>query len=94
MLGSSTEETRRCGKSSDLGRRPGARAKSLRVGQLIFRHDTLDIPGFAPDAISETTVGFDGHALNDGINHGLISFGSTLRPLAEVLNVFIQLVGV
>jgi hypothetical protein len=69
-------------------------AKSLRIRKLIFRNYSLDILRFALDAVSKASVCLNRHTLNDGVNHRWIDFGSTLRPLGPVVNVFIQLVGV
>ena len=70
------------------------RAKSLKVRQLLFRYDPLDVPGLALDAVSKTPICLDGHTLNDGVNHGCINCRTTLRTLRLVANVFIQLVGI
>jgi hypothetical protein len=70
------------------------RVKSLRVRKLIFRNYPLDILRLALDAISKTSIGLDGHELNDGVNHWWISCGTSLWTLGLVANVFIQLVGI
>jgi hypothetical protein len=70
------------------------RATSLKVRQLLFRHDSLDIPRLALDAISKTSICLDGHTLNDGVNHGRINCLPSLWALGLVANVFIQLVGI
>jgi len=70
------------------------RANSLKVRQLIFRDDSLDIPGLALDTVSKTSICLDGHTLNDGVNHGWIDFRPSLWALGLVANVFIQLVGI
>lgn len=69
------------------------RANSLTVRKLIFRDYPLDIVRFALDPISETSVRFDRHALNNCINHWGISCSAALRALALVLNVIIRLEG-
>jgi hypothetical protein len=70
------------------------RANSLKVRQLIFRYDSLDIPRLAPDTVSKTSICLDGHALNDGVNHCWISCCTSLWTLGLVANVFIQLIGI
>jgi hypothetical protein len=70
------------------------RAKSLTIRKLVFRNDALDIVGFALDAVSETPIGLDRHALNDGVDHRRLGFSTPLRALALVEHVFIQLVGI
>ena len=70
------------------------RAKSLRIGKLIFRNDPLGILRLALDAVSKTSVCLDGHMLNDGVNHWWIRFGTSLWTLRLVANVFIQLIGI
>ncbi|MDN3276568.1 hypothetical protein QWJ07_20065 [Frankia sp. RB7] len=70
------------------------RAKSLKVRQLIFRDDALDIPRLALDAVSKTSICLDGHALNHGVNHCLINCCTSLWTLGLVANVFIQLIGI
>jgi hypothetical protein len=70
------------------------RAKSLRIGKLIFRDYSLDILWLTLDAISKTSICLDGHTLNDRVNHWRISCGTTLGTLGLVANVFIQLIGI
>jgi hypothetical protein len=70
------------------------RAKSLRVRKLIFRDDPLHIIRLTLDAVSQTSVCLDGHALNDRVNHRWIGCGTSLWTLEPVANVFIQLVGI
>ncbi|MCK1394972.1 hypothetical protein [Bradyrhizobium sp. 1] len=69
-------------------------ATSLKVRQLLFRHDSLDVPRLALDAISKTSIRLDGHTLNDGVNHGWINCLTSLWALGLVANVFMQLVGI
>jgi hypothetical protein len=69
-------------------------AKSLRIRKLIFRHDSLDILGLALDAVSKTSICFDGHKLNDGVDHWRISCRTSLWTLGLVANVIIQLKGI
>jgi hypothetical protein len=61
--------------------------------KLIFRNDPLNILRFAPDAVSKTSVRFNGHTLNDGVNHGRLGCGTTLRTLSLMVNVLIELIG-
>jgi len=70
------------------------RPKSLKVRQLIFRHDSIDILRLALDAVSKTSICLDGHTLNDGVNHGWIDCRTSLWTLGLVANVFIQLIGI
>jgi len=69
-------------------------AKSLGIRQLIFRNDSLDIPGLALDAVSKTSICLDGHKLNDGVDRRRINCGTSLWTLGLVANVFIQLKGI
>jgi hypothetical protein len=69
------------------------RAKSLRIRKLIFRNYSLDVLRLALDAVSKASIGLDGHALDDGVNHWWINCGTTLWTLGLVLNVLIQLIG-
>jgi hypothetical protein len=70
------------------------RAKSLGVRKLIFRDDPLHIIRLALNAVSQTSVCLDGHALNDRVNHRWIGCGASLWTLEPVANVFIQFVGI
>jgi hypothetical protein len=70
------------------------RARSLKVRQLIFRYDSLDIPRLALDTVSKPPICLDGHTLNDGVNHGWIDCRTSLWTLGLVANVFIQLIGI
>lgn len=62
--------------------------------KLIFRNDSLDLLGLAPDAVSNSSIGLDGHMLNDGIDHRRFSGGTSLWTLGLVANVFIQLISI
>jgi hypothetical protein len=73
---------------------PPSSSRSLRIRKLIFRDDSLDFLRLALDAVSETSIGLDGHMLDDGVNHRWLSCGTSLRALRLVANVFIQLVGI
>jgi hypothetical protein len=64
-------------------------SRSLQIRKLIFRNDSLDFLRLALDTISETSIGLDGHMLDDGVNHRLISCGTSLWALGLVANVFI-----
>jgi hypothetical protein len=68
--------------------------RSLRIRKLIFRDDSLNFLRLALDAVSETSIGLDGHMLDDGVNHRWLSCGTSLWALGLVANVFIQLVGI
>jgi hypothetical protein len=70
------------------------RANLLKVRQLIFRYDSLDIPRLALDTVSKTSICLDGHTLNDGVNHCRIDFRTSLWTLGLVANGFIQLIGI
>jgi hypothetical protein len=70
------------------------RVDSLRIGKLIFCNDSLDILGLTLDTVFKTSIGLDGHKLNDGIHHWWISRRTSLWTLRLVTNVFIQLVGI
>jgi len=65
---------------------------SLTIRNLIFRHDTLDL--VRPDAVSETSVCLDGHALNDGVNHRLLDLDTPLRPLTAMKDGLVYLISV
>ncbi len=67
------------------------RARSLRIRKLIFRNYYLNVLRFALDAVSKESIRFDGHALNDGVNHWGINCGTTLWTLGLVTDVLIQL---
>jgi hypothetical protein len=54
----------------------------LTVRKLIFRDDSLDFVGL--DAVSQTSISLDGHALNDGIDLWHIGLHPPLRPLTAV----------
>jgi hypothetical protein len=70
------------------------RANLLKVRQLIFRYDSLDIPRLALDTVSKTSICLDGHTLNDGVNHCRINCCTSLWTLGLVANGFIQLIGI
>jgi hypothetical protein len=53
----------------------------LTVRKLIFRHDTVYLVSF--DAVSETSVRLDRHALDDGVNLWYLDL-YPLRPLTAV----------
>jgi hypothetical protein len=66
------------------------RCGSLAIGELVFRHDALDL--VRPDAVSEPSVRLDGHALNDRVNLRLLDFHTPLRALPAVKDSFVYLI--
>ena len=62
---------------------------SLKIRKLIFRNDSLDFLGLALDAVSNSSIGLDGHMLDDCVNHWRFSCGPSLWALGLVANVFI-----
>jgi hypothetical protein len=54
----------------------------LTVGELIFRHHTLDLAGL--DAISKTSVRLDRHTLDDSVNLWHLDLHPPLRPSTAV----------
>ena len=69
----------RKGKAPDV---EGKRRALLTVRQFVFRHDTLYLVGL--DAVSETSVCLDRHALNDGVNLRYLDMHPPLRPLTAM----------
>ena len=61
----------------------------LRAAELLFGHDPLNIIGLASDAVSQPSVGLDGHAADDRIDIRPDLFGPALRSLTLVMNVFV-----
>jgi hypothetical protein len=54
----------------------------LTIRKLIFRHDTLYLVSL--DAVSETSVRLDRHALDDGVNLWHLDLHPPLRSLTAV----------
>ncbi len=65
------------------------KASLRRAAELLFSHDPLDILSLASDAVSQTPVGLDRHATDDGVDVGPDLVGAALRSLALVMNVFV-----
>ena len=70
------------------------RAQSLRIRQLIFRNDSLDLFRLALDAVSKTSICLDGHELDNGVNRWWIGCDTSLWTLGLVANILIQLIGI
>jgi hypothetical protein len=62
----------------------------MTIGQLIFRNDALDL--VRPDAVPQTSVRLDRHALNDGVNLWRFNLDPPLRSLAAMTDGFVDLI--
>jgi hypothetical protein len=61
-------------------------ARSLTPRKLFLGNYSLQVSRLALDAISQTSVRLDGHALDDRILVGLLDLGSSLRTLKLMAN--------
>ena len=67
-----------------------SKASLRRAAELLFSHDPLDIFRLASDAVSQTPVGLDRHAADDGVDVGPDLVGAALRSLALVMDVVVD----
>lgn len=61
----------------------------MRIRKLIFWNHSLNFVRLAFDAISKTSISFNGHMPNDCVNHGLIGCLASLWALSLVANIFV-----
>ena len=66
-------------------------AQLLAVGKLIFRHDAFNLVRFNP--VSQTSICFDRHALNDRVDFWRLDIYPSLRSLAAMKDFVFQSVG-